>query len=93
MERTYCHRPLQFASLALVSLLSACSGLPVRGVIAGQTLDSRVDSEVARYYLATYLAGNRTDPALDARIDQVYQSMNGQVPGRNELKQVSDEFP
>ncbi len=82
-------RVLVFCGLAA---LPACSGLPVRGMIAGQSLESRVDSEAARYYVANYLAGKRTDPALDARIDRVYQKMNGHLPGREELKEVSDEF-
>jgi hypothetical protein len=92
MERTFCRLPLRLASLALLLALSACAGLAVRGTVGGQMLDARVDSEVARYYLANYLAGKRTDPALDARIDQVYQKMNGQIPGRSELKEVADEF-
>jgi hypothetical protein len=47
---------------------------------------------VARYYLANYLAGKHNNPVLDARIDQVYQAINGNVPGRSELKQLSDAF-
>ena len=61
-------------------LLSSCAGLPVRGVVGGQTFETRVDSEVARYYLGNYLAGNHSDPALDERIDRVYQSSNGHLP-------------
>jgi hypothetical protein len=80
---------LLFASL----LLSACAaGLPVQGSVGGQTIQTRVDSEVARYYLGNYLAGERTDPALNARIDRVYQSANGNLPDREELKRLSDEF-
>jgi len=78
--------------LALLVVLSACAGVPVRGTVGGQTIETRVDSEAARYYLANYLAGKRNNPALDARIDQVYQTMDGQVPGRTELKELSDEF-
>ena len=73
-------------------LLSSCSGLPVQGIVGGQTFETRVDSEVARYYLGTYLAGNRSDAALDERIDRVYQSSNGHLPDRNELKRLSDDF-
>ena len=54
--------PLLFV---LLLLLSACAGLPVRGSVGMQTIDTRVDSEVARYYLANYLAGKRSDAALD----------------------------
>ena len=82
-------------SLTLLSaflLLSACAGLPVRGMVGGQTIETRVDSEVARYYLANYLAGKRSDTSLDERIDHVYQSVNGNLPDRSELKRLSDEF-
>jgi hypothetical protein len=78
--------------LFMLLMLSACAGLPVRGMVDGQMLDTRVDSEVARYYLGSYLAGERSDAALDKRIDHVYQSADGSLPDRNELKHLSDEF-
>ena len=73
-------------------VLSACAGLPVRGSVGMQGIDTRVDSEVARYYLGSYLAGQRSDAALDERIDRLYQSANGSLPDRYELKHLSDEF-
>jgi hypothetical protein len=76
---------------ALLSL-TGCAGLAVRGSVVGQTIATRVDSEVARYYLGSYLAGKRSDAALDERIDRVYQSANGNLPDRNDLKYLSDEF-
>ena len=39
-----------------------------------------------------HLAGQRSDAALDERIDRVYQSANGSLPDRYELKHLSDEF-
>ena len=78
--------------LAALLLLSACAGLPVRGRVGLQTIETRVDSEAARYYLGSYLAGERSDAALDERIDRVYQSANGSLPDRNELKHLSDDF-
>jgi hypothetical protein len=77
---------------AALLLLSACAGLPVRGMVGGQAIETRVDSEAARYYLGSYLAGERGDAALDERIDRVYQSANGDLPDRSELKRLSDEF-
>jgi hypothetical protein len=76
---------------ALLSL-SACAGLAVRGSVGGQTIESRVDSEVARYYLASYLAGKHGNATLDERIDRVNQSVNGNLPDRGELKRLSEEF-
>jgi hypothetical protein len=92
VRRRSCRQILPAFFVSLLSLLAACSGIPVHGIIAGQTLDSRVDSEAARYYLANYLAGKHTDPVLDARIDQVYKTVDGKIPERDELKQLSDEF-
>ncbi|HEY7316718.1 MAG TPA: hypothetical protein VIE89_04020 [Candidatus Binatia bacterium] len=85
-------RPLLVLSLFALLLLSACAGLPVRGSVGGQTIDTRVDSEVASYYLANYLAGKHNNPALDGRIDRVYRGANGSLPDRDELKRLSDEF-
>jgi hypothetical protein len=78
--------------LSALLLMSACAGLPVRGSVGGQTIDTRVDSEVASYYLANYLAGKHSNPALDERIDRVYQGADGNLPDRDELKRLSDEF-
>ena len=72
--------------------LSACAGLPVRGMVGGQMIETRVDLEAARYYLDHYLAGDRSDAALDERIDRVYQSANGHLPDRSDLKDLSDDF-
>ncbi|HET9687979.1 MAG TPA: hypothetical protein VFP79_12470 [Pseudolabrys sp.] len=83
---------LRVSWVFILLALSACAGLPVRGTVGGQTIETRVDSEVARYYLGSYLAGNRTNPPLDARIDQIYEAIDGHLPGRIELKELSDEF-
>jgi hypothetical protein len=78
---------------ALLSFTAcAAAGLPVRGSVGGQMIDSRVDSELARYYVENYLAGKHGDAAIDARIDRVYQSANGAMPDRDELKRLSDDF-
>lgn len=87
------YSPTKFILLLSVLLsLTACAGLPVRGSVGGQTIETRVDLEVARYYLGNYLAGKRSDAVLDERIDRVYQSANGNLPDRNDLKHLSDDF-
>ena len=86
-------RPLKFIPLLSAFLsLTACAGLSVRGSVGGQTIETRVDSEVARYYLGNYLAGKRSDAALDERIDRVYQNADGNLPDRNDLSHLSDDF-
>jgi hypothetical protein len=77
---------------AVLLLLLGCAGLPVSGTIGGRAIETRVDSEVARYYLANYLAEKRSDPLLDTRIDRVYHQANGSLPNRDDLKQLSDDF-
>jgi hypothetical protein len=68
------------------------SGVPVRGTVGSQLLETRVDSEIARYYLSNYLAGIRGDSLLDGRIDDTYQNSTGALPDRAELKRLSGEF-
>ena len=94
-----CHKQsVSYGPLGRIALLfgllvlSACAGLPVRGSVGMQGIDTRVDSEAARYYLGSYLAGQRSDVELDERIDRLYQSANGSLPDRYELKRLSDEF-
>jgi hypothetical protein len=80
------------AYLSIIVSLSACAGLPVLGKVGDQTIETRVDSEAARYYLARYLGGERGDPALDERINSLYRGARSELPDRAELKRVSDEF-
>lgn len=85
--------PFQFAAIfAALLLVPACAGVPARGLVGGQTIETRVDSEAARYFLTNYLAGQRSDTALDGRIDHVYRSGDNGLPDRNRLKQLSDNF-
>lgn len=78
--------------LFALPLLAACAGLPVRGTIGGQSIDTRVDVEVARYYLASYLSGQRNNPFLDGRIADAYKNARNDLPDRAELKRLSEEF-
>jgi hypothetical protein len=93
-----CHQNFTYGSLKLVPLLfaflmlTACAGLSVQGTVGGQAIKTRVDSEIARYYVGNYLAGDRSNAVLDERIDRVYYSTNGNLPDRDELKQLSDKF-
>src|SRR6266498_1805591 len=76
------------AWLIAIVFLAACAGIPVRGTVGGQTIETRVDSEVARYYLADYLAGKRSNTIVDERIDHVSsESLNG-LPDRDRLKRL-----
>src|SRR5262245_65069162 len=93
VDKNICNGPrVIIILLSGLLLLTSCAGLPVHGIVGGQTIETRVDSEVAHYYLGSYLAGKHSDAVLDARIDTVYQSANGRVPDRNELKLLSDDF-
>jgi len=93
VDKNICNGPQVIITLLSgLLLLTSCAGLPVRGMVGGQTIETRVDSEVARYYLGSYLAGKHSDAMLDARIDSVYQSADGSLPDRNDLKQLSDDF-
>lgn len=78
--------------LAVLLFAPACAGLPVHGIVGGQSIDTRVDAEVARYYVAAFLAGHKSNPALDGRIDDAYKNSRQGLPDRAELKRLSDQF-
>jgi hypothetical protein len=71
---------------------SATTSIPVHGEFAGQKIETTVDSELAKYYLEHYLRNDKTNPELDAIIDQIDQSSNGRLPTREYLKYLSKEF-
>jgi hypothetical protein len=91
-------RPL--AHLALICLLalalSACGGtlprLPVQGEVQGQPLQSTVDSPLARYYLESYLAGQRTVPEWDAQLDKLHDEPDEIFRDHARLRALSDEY-
>jgi hypothetical protein len=94
VSKTY---PLYIAVLVLLLLffLEACSSIPkfaVKGKFLGETFSTTVDSEVARYYLESYLQGSRRNPELDARIAELYKQQKEAIPTREELKKISDRF-
>lgn len=73
-------------------ILAGCGSLPrvpVHGTFLGRELKTTVDSEIARYFVESYLPGKRVNPELDARIGRVLKSHRG-VPEREELARISD---
>jgi hypothetical protein len=81
--------------LPFLIFLEACNStpkFPVKSKFLGETINTTVDSEVARYYLESYLQGSRLKPDLDARIDELYKQQEEAIPTREELKKVSDRF-
>ena len=73
-------------------MMWSCAGVPVQGQVGMQTIQTRVDSEAARYYVENYLAGEVTDAALNDRIDRADRSADQKLPDRDQLKQLTEEF-
>ena len=87
-----------FSSFILLLLFlgsSGCSSLPkypVHSQLLGETINTTVDSDFARYYLDTYLQGKRLKPEYDQQIDKIYKTQGNSLPTRDELKKISTEF-
>lgn len=82
------------AILSCFFLLSCTSSIPhinVRGELAGQKIETTVDSQIARYYLEHYLRNNRSNSEFDNKIDNLFQGQNAVIPGREYLKNLSRE--
>jgi len=90
------NRKLPIASLLLaLILLGACSSTPktlVDSPLFGKHVFTTVDSEVARYYLDSYLQGELSNREFDERISGLYKQYRNAIPSREELKEISQEF-
>lgn len=82
-------------SLVAALLLAACScvpKIPAKGTFHGEVINTTVDAEVARYYLESYLAGKRADPALDSKIEAATRQYANSLPSRDELAALSKTY-
>jgi hypothetical protein len=91
---------IRLPSVSLVCILTclflgACSSIPripAKGEFFGQRVDTTVDSEIARYYLESYLQGKNEIRDMDEQISALYSSHGKSVPSREELKAISQAF-
>lgn len=75
-------------------VLSACASVPqwpARATAFGESVDTTVDSPIARYYLERHLNGPRGDEAFDARIGELQRRYAAARPGREELAALARE--
>jgi len=88
-------------AIGAIALLAGCASpppelpqrkLPVKGELAGQAIETTVDSRIARYYLEHYIAGERTDSERDARIAMVEQRTRNADFTRGNLRELSTRF-
>ena len=70
---------------------STVSKITTTGQLAGQVVATTVDSEVAKYYLEHYLQDAKTHPEYDSLIDEIHDSLQGEMPNRKRLKWLSDK--
>lgn len=82
-------------SSALLLLLSACSSIPkveVNAPYLNDTVQTTVDSEIARYYLENYLQQQYSQPDLDQQITHLYKRYENKLPDHNDLKAIAKQF-
>lgn len=58
------------------------------GQAGGDTVESAVDSEIARYFLEEYLQGKRSEPRFDGPIDSIVKGVSGRALTNASLKGV-----
>lgn len=76
---------------SIIGCVSAAK-IHARASVFGKWIDSPVDSEIARYYIETYLQGAHTNAAFEKQIGDLYARQNGRVPTRDELALISKEY-
>ncbi len=65
--------------------------IPMTTIIAGQSIETTVDSELARYYGEHYWRGERARPEFDAVLDRVHNTQPGRLATGDELAQITRE--
>ena len=79
--------------LPLLALgLSACAPFAryeTAGTLAGQSVETRVDSREAAYYLESYLPGELADPDLATHIDETLAEVDPAPADREGLSELS----
>jgi hypothetical protein len=85
-------RPDLLDRTAKVKLLRKVPRIPAKGNLAGQVIDTTVDSELAKYYLEDYLQDCRCNPKLDLIIGQIETDDSHSIPDREYLKDITRRF-
>ena len=78
--------------LLLAAACSSVPGIPANGTFSGEAIRTTVDSDVARYYLESYLQGRNREPKLHERIDALTLRYRRSPPSRDELADISRAF-
>jgi hypothetical protein len=81
-----------FLLLILQGCTTVTSTIPARGALAGQIVDTTVDSELAKYYLERYMPGNKTRPEWDEVIDRAHAFQSRGLPSNRQLKDLSQKY-
>ncbi len=80
--------------LSCVSCLGCSSSVPriaVQGEIAGQLIETTVDSQIAKYFLEHYLMKGASRSELGSEIDRLLESHAAAIPSREILGNLSRE--
>jgi hypothetical protein len=81
------------AAVAAIAVLTACagqsSGIPVQAELAGQSIRTTVDADIAKYYLEQYLQGLRSRPELDDVIGSLESDVGAGKSTRVALQNIA----
>lgn len=80
-------------ALALCAVLClAASRVPAVGSLAGQSIHTTLDSQLAAYYLEHYLHGDRSNAAFDRQLDAGLGTPSADPSDQEALRSLSQRF-
>lgn len=79
-------------AIVLICVASACSEQQINAGLHGKSIQTTVDSELAKYYIENYLTHQQTIPAYDSTIKQILKDYTDQIPDRSILQDLTHHF-
>lgn len=83
------------ACILVCLFLEACShipAIPAKGEVFGESVETTVDSEMARHYLESHLQINNKNSDIDQQISTLQLQHKNTLPSRQELKEISQTY-
>lgn len=83
---------LLFSVLLNITACTSIPKVPVQGIFLDEEINTTVDSEIAKYYIESYLKGENGNPNLHDKISRLHTLHDNKPLSREDLKAISNQY-